>query len=76
MDGSVKYRFVDIIIHKRDSDPQNDLICFEIKKWNNYDAEEIEKDKNNLNVLTSQFGYNYGFQMTIHKVKTKTTTVR
>jgi len=71
-DGSVTNRFVDIIVHKRDYRIQNDLICFEIKKWNNTNREEINKDKNNLRVLTSQYGYIYGFHISIHKVKTKT----
>jgi hypothetical protein len=72
VDGPAKERFVDIIVHKRDSHPQNDLICFEIKKWNNTNREAINKDKNNLRVLTSQYGYIYGFHISIHKVKTKT----
>jgi hypothetical protein len=70
--GSTKERFVDIIVHKRDSIPQNDLICFEIKKWNNWNKKEINKDKNNLRVLTSQYSYLYGFHLSIHKVQTKT----
>ena len=70
--GSVTNRFVDIIVHKRNFRIQDDLICFEIKKWNNTDPEEINKDKNNLRVLTSRYGYIYGFYISIHKVKTKT----
>jgi hypothetical protein len=72
VNGSVTPRFVDIIVHKRDRDPQSDLICFEIKKWNNTNQEKIEKDRNNLHVLTSEYGYVYGFHMSIHKEKTKT----
>jgi hypothetical protein len=73
-DGSVTKRFVDIIVHKRDysTRTQNDLVCFEIKKWNNTNPGEINKDKNNLRVMTSRYGYIYGFYISIHKVKTKT----
>jgi len=65
-------RFVDIIVHKRDSHPQNDLICLEIKKWNNTSRTAINKDENNLRVLTYEYRYKYGFHISIHKVKTKT----
>lgn len=71
-DGTVTKRFVDIIIHKRDYNSQNDFICFEIKKWNNTNSNEIKKDRNNLRVMTSKYGYIYGFHISIHKEKTKT----
>jgi len=70
-DGSVTERFVDIIVHKRDYNTQNDLICFEIKKWNNGNSKEINKDKNNLRVMTSRYGYIYGFYISIHRIKAK-----
>lgn len=70
-DGTVTKRFIDIIVHKRNPNTTNDLICFEIKKWNNTNSKEIEKDRNNLRVLTSEYGYIYGFHITLHKVKTK-----
>lgn len=69
--GTVTKRFVDIIVHKRNYNTENNLICFEIKKWNNKNSEEIKKDRNNLRVLTSKYGYIYGFHITLHKVKTK-----
>lgn len=71
-DGSITFRFPDIIVHKRNEQPYTDLICFEIKKWNNYDKEGIEKDINNLVELTSVYGYAYGFYITIHRKKEKT----
>lgn len=71
-DGTVTKRFVDIIVHKRDYNSRNDLICFEIKKWNNTNKNEIKKDRNNLRILTSKYGYIFGFHVSIHKTKTKT----
>lgn len=65
-DGSTTKRFVDIIVHRRDFQRQNDLICFEIKKWNYTKADDIKKDRNNLRVLTSQYEYLYGFHIIIH----------
>jgi len=46
--------FIDIIITKRDGNYQNDLICFEIKRWDNY--HERNKDRNNLRILTKGAG--------------------
>lgn len=62
-DGTVTKRFVDIIVHKRVFDGNNDFICFEIKKWNNKSLKEIAKDTNNLKRLTSDYGYRYGFYL-------------
>jgi len=76
-DGTITKRFVDIIIHKRDcgsgSGYINNFVCFEIKKWNNKKIKGIEKDKNNLRVLTTQYGYKYGFHIVLGKSKNKTT---
>ena len=71
--GTITKRFIDIIVHKRDYQTRNDLICFEIKKWNNRNSIEIRKDKNNLRVLTSQYGYIYGFHISFHREREKTT---
>lgn len=68
-DGTVTKRFVDIIIHKRDFATHNDLICFEIKKWNNTNKEDARKDRNNLHVLTSTYGYICGFHVILHRQK-------
>lgn len=65
-------RFVDIIIHSRSFGRKNDFICFEVKKWNNYDKKAVEKDKNNLKVLTSEYGYEYGFYLILAKTREKT----
>jgi len=71
-DGTITKRFVDIIVHKRDFRTLNDLICFEIKKWNNTNEDDIRKDKNNLRILTSTYGYIYGFHISFHREKEKT----
>lgn len=68
-DGTTTKRFVDIIVHRRDRDPDNDLICFETKKWNNKDAKGEKKDINNLRVLTSTYGYLLGFRLVLNREK-------
>ncbi len=67
--GKIKKRFIDIIVHKRESGSNSNLICFEIKKWNNCTAEKMKKDKNNLAVLTSQYGYSFGFHLIFGEVE-------
>jgi len=64
--------FIDIIITKRDDNRQNDLVCFEIKKWDNYRGRK--KDIENLEILTKgdRFGYDYGFYIILGKIKEKT----
>ena len=63
-DGTTTDRFVDIIVHKRGlSGLDSDFICFEIKKWNNTNTKAAEKDQNNLRILTSEYGYKYGFYL-------------
>ena len=52
-DGTNKKRFIDIIVHQRTTDENKDLICFEIKKWNNTSSKAVKKDIQNLQVLTS-----------------------
>ena len=64
-----KKRFIDIIVHKRESESDSNLICFEIKKWNNCTVEGMKKDKNNLAVLTSQYGYSFGFHLIFGEVE-------
>ena len=68
--GKIKKRFIDVIIHKRGFD-NSDLICFEIKKWNNCTRKGIKKDENNLKVLTTYYGYSFGFHIILGKVKNK-----
>lgn len=67
--GKIKKRFIDIIVHKRESGSDSNLICFEIKKWNNCKVEGMKKDKNNLAVLTSQYGYSFGFYLIFGKAE-------
>ena len=65
-------RFIDIIVHTRTFDNNNDFICLEIKKWNNYDRRAFDKDVNNLKVLTTQYRYKYGFYLTLGKTVVQT----
>ena len=60
-DGTKTKRFVDIIVHKRTFEPGTDFICFEFKKWNNCRPAHLEKDRNTLHQLTTEYGYHYGF---------------
>lgn len=78
-------RFIDIIIHKRESENSpvfetingvptfirysSDLICFEVKKWNNKTNDGMEKDDNNLKKLTRDYGYKYGFHLILGKTR-------
>jgi hypothetical protein len=72
-DRTITKRFVDIIVHKRDfSSNISDFICFEIKKWNNSNLNDLEKDRNNLRDLTSRYGYIYGFHISFHKIRKMT----
>ncbi len=70
--AKITKRFIDVIVHKRGIGNSN-IICFEIKKWNYYNKSGIKKDKNNLKVLTSQYGYKYGFHLIFGKNKEETT---
>jgi len=70
--GRERGRFVDIIIHKRTFNKLNDFICFEVKKWNNYNKKDFEKDQNNLSRLTSIYGYEYGFHIIFGKKREET----
>ena len=65
--GRITKRFIDIIVHKRDFRQENDFLCFEIKKWNNYSRSQQKKDLNNLKRLTTDYGYNYGFYIILGK---------
>jgi hypothetical protein len=67
--GKIKKRFIDIIVHKRESNDESDLICFEVKKWNNCTVEGVKKDQNNLIVLTSHYSYLFGFHLILGKIK-------
>jgi len=71
-DGTKTKRFIDIIVHKRDFNIQNNFLCFEFKKWNNNKTKETIKDINNLVRLTSHYGYIYGFHIILHKNKSQT----
>lgn len=64
--------YIDIIITKRDGNYQNDLICFEVKRWDNYKGRD--KDRENLRILTGgvRFEYDYGFYIIFGKNRDKT----
>jgi hypothetical protein len=64
--------YIDIIITKRDNNPKNDLVCFEVKRWNNYNGRPNDRDK--LKELTKgdKFGYDYGFYIILNNCKDKT----
>ncbi|MBU4360544.1 hypothetical protein KKA66_01705 [Patescibacteria group bacterium] len=73
--SNIKGNYIDIIITKRGGNYLNDLVCFEVKKWNNYKGRD--KDINNLKILTGGdgamsgigFGYDYGFYIIFGKTK-------
>lgn len=65
-----KNRFIDIIVHKRIA-RETDLICFEIKKWNNKTKNGMDKDVNNLKILTSEYWYKYGFHLIFWRTRNK-----
>lgn len=46
---------IDIVITKRSDNPDDDLVCFELKKWNSKDLKNgIEKDKIKLRTLIGE----------------------
>jgi len=65
-------RFVDIIVHKRNPDNNDDYLCFEMKRWTNTSKKEKEKDFNNLKDLTTRYNYKFGFHIIFGKTKEKT----
>ncbi len=71
-DGTTTKRFVDIIVHRRSPVGQSDFVCFEVKKWNSKRPNEMAKDQNNLRVLTSQYGYQYGFHLILGRTLQET----
>ena len=70
--SNVHGNYIDIIITKRNGNYRDDLVCFEIKRANNYSGRE--KDRENLKILTGgvKFGYTIGFYLILHPVKSKT----
>ena len=76
--SSINGNYIDIIVTKRDGNYVNDLVCFEVKKWNNYHGRK--KDRSNLKILTGGanqannmgFGYDYGFYIILGKKKEET----
>jgi len=65
--SNINGNYIDIIITKRNNNPQDDLICFEAKKWNNY--ANRDKDRENIKILTGgvKFGYDFGFYIIFGK---------
>jgi len=67
--SNINGNYIDIIITKRGGNYMNDLVCFEVKKWDavnrkdKFGVKEVKKDKENIKILTGgvKFGYSYGF---------------
>jgi len=70
--GTSRRRYVDIIVHRREYSFDTDFFCFEVKKWNNHDREGEKKDLNNLDRMTSDYRYQYGFHVILGKTKNQT----
>lgn len=52
---SDKGNAVDIVVTKRNDNPEDDLACFELKKWNSSDGERgFESDRNKIRILIGQ----------------------
>jgi hypothetical protein len=51
----LKRMFVDIIIHKRNSNTEDNFVCLEIKRRKH----DIEKDVRRLEIMTSRDGFTY-----------------
>jgi len=69
--------YIDIIVTKRNGDGNDDLVCFETKRWNNYNGRK--KDRKNLQILTGgensngvRFGYKFGFYIIFGKTRGNT----
>ena len=71
--GQQVKRYIDIIIHRRNHNQNSDFLCFEIKKWNNKTSKGMGKDRNNLDILTSEYGYRKGFHIILGKTLSETT---
>jgi len=65
--------YIDIVITKRNGNSEDDIICFELKRHNNYRGRQ--KDRDNLSILTNghDFGYKFGFYIIFNPNKWKTT---
>lgn len=64
--------YIDVVITKRNKNPQDDLICFELKKRSNY--QNRDKDRENLEILTrgGTYCYDYGFYVIFGREREKT----
>lgn len=64
--NKINGNYIDIIVHKRSNNPGENLLCFEVKKVNNY--KDRNKDKENLEILTGEsFCYTLGFFICLGK---------
>lgn len=70
--SNINGNYVDIIVHKRSNRGGDNLICIEIKKSGNYSGRS--KDRRNLEILTSDDGYQYqlGLYVILGKTRKKT----
>lgn len=63
-------KFVDIIIHKRIA--TGNIVCIEVKKWNNTSECDSENDVRKLKALTKNHGYGHGFHLILGKTREQT----
>jgi len=76
--SSINGNYIDIIITKRVGRGENDLVCFETKRWKNY--YNRKKDRENLQILSGQkpasdgsyFDYDFGFYIIFGKTRGET----
>ena len=76
--SNINGNYIDIIITKRTGQGENDLVCFETKRWNNYHGRG--KDREKLTILSgkkpssdgSTFSYHYGVFIIFGKTREKT----
>ena len=71
-DETYAFIYPDIIVHTRNFESWNDIICFEFKREKyDYGMERL-KDLYKLERLTSDFGYYWGFHISLGKTKETT----
>lgn len=69
---------IDTVVTKRSGDGNDDLVCFEVKKWDSKDNGNDDRAKlkvligQNKSVRGREFGYDYGFFIEFGETKEKT----
>ena len=75
---SLNGNYIDIVITKRAGRGENDLVCFETKRWSKY--HDRNKDRENLRILSGQkisadgsyFNYDFGAFVIFGRTRDKT----